>query len=221
MKNKKKKKISLFKKIFDLRYWAYDFIKFTGGLPTLLILRLKFHYLNGKRQKGLFKGPFILVSNHATYIDPVILMTVLWNRRISFIATQDLFSTKTKNFFFSTIRCIRINKENVAMSTFREVQEVLNYGHLVAIFPQGHVQTENSHDEFKSGAVMFATLCNVPIIQVYIHKNKHWWQRQQVVISDKIYMNELISSKIPTMEEIDQATKFLQHQEDEMKKLIK
>ena len=68
---------------------------------------------------------------------------------------------------------------------------------------------------------MFATLCNVPIIQVYIHKNKHWWQRQQVVISDKIYMNELISSKIPTIEEIDQATKFLQHQEDEMKKLIK
>ena len=51
--------------------------------------------------------------------------------------------------------------------------------------------------------------------------DKHWWQRQQVVISDKIYMDELISSKIPTMEEIDQATKFLQNQEDEMKKLIK
>jgi hypothetical protein len=34
-------------------------------------------------------------------------------------------------------------------------------------------------------------------------------------------MNELISSKIPTIEEIDQATKFLQHQEEEMKKLIK
>ena len=51
---KQKKKISLFKKIFDIRYWAYDFIKITGGLPTLLILRLKFHYLKGKKQKDLY-----------------------------------------------------------------------------------------------------------------------------------------------------------------------
>mgnify|MGYP003298578312 CR=1 FL=1 len=54
---------------------------------------------------------------------------------------------------------------------------------------------------------MFATLCDVPIIQIYIHKNKHWWQRQHVVISDKINVKELINSKIPTIDEIDKVTK--------------
>lgn len=216
----KKKKISLLKKIFDFRYFPFDFVKVTGALPALIYLRLKRHYINGKKQKGLFKGPFIIVSNHATYIDPIIIMVAAWHRRISFIATQDLYSTKVRSFFFNAIRCIKINKQNVSMQTFKDVQNVINHGHIVGIFPEGHIQTNDSNDHYKSGAVMFATLCNVPIIQIYIHKKKHWWQRQHVVISDKIDIKEMINSKIPKVSEIDEVTKFLEKQESEMKMII-
>lgn len=215
-----KKKISKFNKIFDYRYFPYDFVKVTGALPAIIYLRLKKHYLNGKKQKGLFKGPAIIVSNHATYIDPIIVMVATWNRRTSFVATEDLFGTKIRSFFFSAIRCIKINKQNVSMQTFKNVQDVINHGHLVGIFPEGHIQTKDSNDHYKSGAVMFATLCDVPIIQIYIHKNEHWWQRQHVVISDKINVKELINSKIPTVEEIEEVTKFLENQELELKKII-
>lgn len=216
-----KKKITKFNKIFDYRYFPYDFVKVTGALPAIIYLRLKKHYLNGKKQKGLFKGPAIIVSNHATYIDPIILMVATWNRRTSFIATEDLFGTKIRSFFFSAIRCIKINKQNVSMQTFKNVQDVINHGHLVGIFPEGHIQTKDSNDHYKSGAVMFATLCDVPIIQIYIHKKEHWWQRQHVAISDKINVKELINSKIPTVEEIEEVTKFLENQELELKKIIK
>lgn len=215
-----KKKINIFNKIFDYRYFPYDFVKVTGALPAIIYLRLKKHYLNGKKQKGLFKGPAIIVSNHATYIDPIIVMVATWNRRTSFIATEDLFGTKIRSFFFSAIRCIKINKQNVSMQTFKNVQDVINHGHLVGIFPEGHIQTKDSNDHYKSGAVMFATLCDVPIIQIYIHKKEHWWQRQHVVISDKINVKELINSKIPTVEEIEEVTKFLENQELELKKII-
>lgn len=215
-----KKKISKFNKIFDYRYFPYDFVKVTGALPAIIYLRLKKHYLNGKKQKGLFKGPAIIVSNHATYIDPIIVMVATWNRRTSFIATEDLFGTKIRSFFFSAIRCIKINKQNVSMQTFKNVQDVINHGHLVGIFPEGHIQTKDSNDHYKSGAVMFATLCDVPIIQIYIHKKEHWWQRQHVVFSDKINVKELINSKIPTVEEIEEVTKFLENQELELKKII-
>ena len=215
-----KKKINIFNKIFDYRYFPYDFVKVTGALPAIIYLRLKKHYLNGKKQKGLFKGPAIIVSNHATYIDPIIVMVATWNRRTSFIATEDLFGTKIRSFFFSAIRCIKINKQNVSMQTFKNVQDVINHGHLVGIFPEGHIQTKDSNDHYKSGAVMFATLCDVPIIQIYIHKNEHWWQRQHVVISDKINVKELINSKIPTVEEIEEVTKFLENQEIELKQII-
>lgn len=216
----KKKKINIFKKIFDIRYLAFDFVKITGAIPALIYLRLKRHYLSGKKQKHLFKGPAIIVCNHATYIDPIIVMVSIWNRRMSFIATEDLYSTKIRSFFFSAIRCIKINKQNVAMQTFKDVQDVINHGHLVGIFPEGHIQTSNSNDHYKSGAVMFATLCDVPIIQIYIHKNKHWWQRQHVVISDKIDVKQMINSKIPSIKEIDEVTRFLENQELELKKVI-
>ena len=106
------------------------------------------------------------------------------------------------------------------MQTFKDVKDVINYGHLVCVFPEGHVQTKESHDEYKSGAVMFATLCKIPIVQVYIHKNEHWWQRQHVVFSDKIDVLNLMESKIPTVTEIEKVTKKLEEQELEMKKLI-
>ena len=93
----KKKKINIFKKIFDIRYLAFDFVKITGAIPALIYLRLKRHYLSGKKQKHLFKGPAIIVCNHATYIDPIIVMVSIWNRRMSFIATEDLYSTKIRS----------------------------------------------------------------------------------------------------------------------------
>ena len=98
--------------------------------------------------------------------------------------------------------------------------KIINHGHLVGIFPEGHIQTKDSNDHYKSGAVMFATLCDVPIIQIYIHKKEHWWQRQHVVFSDKINVKELINSKIPTVEEIEEVTKLLENQELELKKII-
>lgn len=215
-----KKKISLFGKIFDYRYFPFDFVKVTGAIPALIYLRLKKYYINGKKEKNLFKGPSIIVCNHATYIDPIIVMVAAWNKRISFVATEDLYGTRIRSFFFNAIRCIKINKQNVSMQTFKNVQNIINHGHLVGIFPEGHIQTKDSNDHYKSGAVMFATLCNVPIIQIYIHKNKHWWQRQRVVISDKINVKDMINSKIPTVSEIDEVTKFLEKQEADMKTII-
>ena len=75
LKKKKNKKVNKFIQIFDYKMFFYDIGKFFAILPTLLILRLKSYYINKKRQKGLFKGKTIIVSNHISYIDPGIIST--------------------------------------------------------------------------------------------------------------------------------------------------
>lgn len=217
---KKNKKRNIFQKIFDLKYILFDFMKITGIIPTLIYFRLKCYYVNKRKPKNLFNGPFIIISNHTSYLDPVILLNTVWNRRISFVATQELYASKFGNFFFNAIRCIKINKENVSMQTFKEVKNVIERGHIVGLFPEGHIETGENIDTFKSGAVMFAVLCNVPIVQVYIHERSSFWQRQKVVVSNKINVNELIKSKIPSMEEIGNVTKILEKQENELKEII-
>lgn len=217
---KKNNKRSKFQKIFDVKYFFFDFVKLTGIIPTVLFLRLKRYYISGKKPKAIFNGPFIVVSNHTTMIDPVIIMNTIWNRRVSFVATKELFDSKFGNFFFNSIRCIKIDKDNVSMQTFKSVKNVIERGHIASLFPEGHIESDDNIDNFKSGAVMFAVLCNVPIVQIYIKKREHWYNRQRVVISNKIEVKDLIKSKIPTVDEIAEITKLLEKQEQELKETL-
>ena len=217
---KKNNKRSKFQKIFDVKYFFFDFVKLTGIIPTVLFLRLKRYYISGKKPKAIFNGPFIVVSNHTTMIDPVIIMNTIWNRRVSFVATKELFDSKFGNFFFNSIRCIKIDKDNVSMQTFKSVKNVIERGHIASLFPEGHIESDDNIDNFKSGAVMFAVLCNVPIVQIYIKKREHWYNRQRVVISNKIEVKDLIKSKIPTVDEIAEITKLLENQEKELKETL-
>ncbi len=210
---KKNKKRPLLLKIFDFKYFLMDFSKITAGIPTMIALRLKKYYIGGKKQKKLFRGPVIFVSNHSSYIDPVIISTAVWHRRISFIATKELFNTKKKNWFFNAIGCIPIDKQNVGLSTFKQAKEVINRGHTIGIFPEGYVNRENEVDQFKSGAIMFSILCKAPIVQMYILKREHWWMRQRVIFGEKIDVASIMKSPYPTMEDISKITSMLYEQE--------
>lgn len=212
-KCKLKKKRSLFLRIFDIRYLLMDFVKITAAIPTIIALRVKKYYIGGKKQKGLFKGPVIFVSNHTSYIDPVIISTAIWQRRVCFIATKELFNAKIADFFFRNVGCIPIDKANVSLNTFKAAQETINRGHVIGIFPEGQIERSDKIEQFKTGVIMFSLLCNAPIVQIYIHKSKNWWSRRKVIFGNKMDITEMIKTPYPTMEEINQVTKLLYEQE--------
>lgn len=216
----KKRKKNLIQKIFDLRYFFYDFVKLTGAIPALIYFRVKRYYKSGKKPKGQFRGTYIVASNHSTFLDPIILLIAFWKRRVSFIATEDLFDTKLKRFFFNSVRMIPINKQNFKMETFKVAKDVIDSGHLVMIFPEGHVQLSGEIDEYKSGAVMLGLLTKSPIMQVYIKQREKWWHRQKVIIGEKVYLEDYLDSKIPTMEDINKITKILKKQEEELAEIL-
>ena len=221
MKPQKNKKRNVLLRVFDLRYIFYDFVKITGILPIILYLRLKFYYENGQRQKGLFRGPSIIVSNHTGTFDIIVLLAILWNRRISFIAKKDLFKKKIGKLFFNGVRAISLDSENVSIDVIKKAQNVIESGHLVGIFPEGHINTKKKIDDFKAGAVLLSILTDAPIIQVYIEKREKWWKRQRVVISDKIYLKNYISFEYPTVNEMEKISKMLYQKEVELCDIIK
>jgi len=205
-------------KIFDFKMLFYDIVKVTGAIPTLIILRLKRVYL-AKREKGMYKGPYLIMSNHISYIDPVILSTAVWWRRLSFIATKELFDTKRKSRFFNLVNCIEIDKENVSMKTFKKVKERLDDNRPVAIFPEGGVEQGSDMTPFKSGVVLMAIVNNVPIIPMYIEHKTKWYQRQRVMIGEKINLKYYIKSPFPSVEEIQNVAKMLEAKEKELEEL--
>lgn len=213
MKSKKTKKIKTISKIFDFRMIFYDFVKITGAIPTIIFMRMKFKWL--KKSKPSTK-PYLIVSNHVSYLDPVIISNAFWYRRVRFITTDYFFQKKASTLFFRSLGCIPVSKENVAVATFKEAKKTIDRGHCLCLFPEGGVERHEQIDNFKSGAIMMALICDTPIVMVYIEKRLHWYQRQKVIIGEKINVKDYFTSPYPNMEEIQNVAGILREKELEL-----
>lgn len=218
--NKKTKKgICKFKKVFDLKYLFLDFLKFLFFIPCLLDLRIKRVYKTGKKPKGYFKGKYILASNHTSFEDPVILTAAFFSRRLSFIATKEIFARKFWGIIMILIRAIKIDKENIALSTFKEVSSTLEHGHIVAIFPEGHVELKEGLDTYKSGAILMAIMNNVDLMPVYLHKRKNRFKRQIVVYGERLDLSKYLTLGYPSVEDIEKITLIVKEKEEELRNI--
>ena len=210
---KKNDRAPLLVRLFDPRMWLYDLVKFTG-LPVVLYTRLKriFVTSTGKRMRGMLRGKYLIAANHASLLDPVIVVNAFWERRVTFVAMEELFKLKHGKFF-SKIGMIPINRENVSIETFKKVEEQLYRGHVVGVFPEGGLETDDSMKAFKSGIALMAAMSGADIVPAYIVKRTNKWRRQVVLIGEKIKLSDYISSEFPTMDELDNLTQEIQARE--------
>ncbi len=164
----------------------YDFVKITGALPALIWLRPKIIYMGDTRHTKI-KGGVLVTSNHASFTDPVTMLCTFWNKRPGFLATKELYSSKLKNFLFTHFHCVKVDKNNFGLGSFRGVIAELKKGRPVIIFPEGEVNRSGEEMlSFKSGAVYMAQKAGVPILPVCIIKPKRWYNRVRVLIGDLI-----------------------------------
>lgn len=124
------------------------------------------------------KGPAILVANHSSHIDTLILMS-LFNLKTTLsvhpIAAKDyFFKTKFRSWFFTNIiEIIPISRSVDKFShshPFEKASQILHDGKIVIIFPEGTRNNSDEIGEFKKGIAHLAKLNpTTPITPIYIH----------------------------------------------------
>lgn len=187
----------------------------TGAIPALIWLRPKIHYPEGKPNK---KGALLVLANHRTIIDPILVQTAFPFRRMNSIATKDLFSSPAKEKFFTLMNCIKIDKDNFSTSSFHEIVSRLGEDKLVVIFPEGEVHVESGHEilAFKSGVVLMAHRSGAPVIPLYVAEKKKWYHRQHMVMGRAIDVREMLG-RIPTVDAITSVSNTLREKELELR----
>lgn len=198
-----------------ISFFFYDFVKITGFLPAFIFIRYKKLFVS-KEAEAHHRGPLLVISNHSTYIDPVIIMKALFYRRVIFMATKDLFRTKLSAWFFRHVHCIEVDKGNVGVGTVKDVLEHLKEGRAVMIFPEGGVN-ESSDDSnlqaFKDGASLMALKSGASVLPVYINKGK-----KVIVIGEKIDVTSFLSDgKKSGLRAIRDFSELLYAKESELK----
>ena len=99
-------------------------------------------------------GSAILICNHVSFIDPVLLMAAS-PRPIHFVMDHRIFKTPVLGWFFKLAKAIPIasRAEDPVLyeAAFEAAAKVLREGDLLAIFPEGGLTKNGELQEFKGG----------------------------------------------------------------------
>lgn len=126
----------------------------------------------------------ILIANHLSWWDIVILGAALSGYR-RYLAKKELSKKFFARIFFSALGAIYIDREKPDLAAIRTVKGVLDKGRGIAIFPEGtRNKDDESVQEIKGGAVMFALQNKAPLVIASIHHKTRFFRRNFVYIDD-------------------------------------
>jgi 1-acyl-sn-glycerol-3-phosphate acyltransferase len=113
------------------------------------------------------EGAAILVCNHVSFIDPVLLMGAS-PRPVRFIMDHEIFKLPVLGAFFKLGKAIPIAAQKIDSrvyeQAFAQAREVLSHGDLLCIFPEGGITKDGEIGEFKGGVMKLLESNPVPVV---------------------------------------------------------
>ena len=114
------------------------------------------------------KGPFIVVSNHSSFMDFLIVMLSLFPRRLNAVTAQKFFLYKPLNKLLPMVGCIPKNLFDPDVRSIVGIKTVLKRGGSVLMFPEGRCACDGVYAGIhKTTGKLVKKLC-VPVVSCYI-----------------------------------------------------
>ncbi len=118
------------------------------------------------------QGAALLVSNHVSYVDAVLLMAAS-PRPIRFIMDSRIFALPVLGAMFRLAKAIPIAPQRddpaVYEAAFAQARQVLDEGDLLCIFPEGGITRDGSLGEFKGGVMKVLQSHPVAVVPMALH----------------------------------------------------
>ena len=113
------------------------------------------------------KGPFIIISNHSSYLDIFLMHSILPRSPFVFLGKSELLKYPILGSYFKLLHIpvFRDNKMKAAKS-FVQAKQMVKKGWSLMIFPEGGIPDDNVPHmaPFKEGAFKLAKNLSIPII---------------------------------------------------------
>jgi 1-acyl-sn-glycerol-3-phosphate acyltransferase len=110
-------------------------------------------------------GPALIVANHPSALDPLVLAAAL-PRRGLFVAAAEFLTMPLVGWAMRAYGVIPVHRGQVDLSVVKEAIRALEAGALVAIFPEGRISPEGG--VVKAGAGVLAARAAVPTVPAAI-----------------------------------------------------
>ena len=145
-----------------------------------IVSRDLFHLRVSGLEKLPKQGPFILSSNHQSYIDPVVMAGVLPENilRNSFaVGTSEIFGEGFMRRLARWLRVVVVDPDANPVTAMRAGAFGLRQGRILILYPEGERSIDGTPKTFKKGAAILSIHMQVPIVPVAIDGFYEAWPR--------------------------------------------
>jgi 1-acyl-sn-glycerol-3-phosphate acyltransferase len=146
--------------------WGRGWMNLLDGLNRLFCYR--YHRLNVLGLRLPRSGPAIVVANHVSGLDPLLVVASA-RRPVRFIIAREEYQRFGLTWLFDAVKGIPVDRDKRPEQALRLALTALREGEVVALFPHGKIHLDSDPPRrLKPGAVRLAQLTGAPILPMRI-----------------------------------------------------
>lgn len=196
-----------------MRFPLQAFTKLTG-IPFLLPF-FKCRLLPvGKETQGRYarvRGGAILMGNHRSMWDPIVMGTLFCFRELRIWAGEALYEkNRLFTWFLNAMGFIRVDRRVTDLAAIQAGVDTVKAGCLLGVFPEGRLNHSRELLPFAPGVVLVALQTGAPILPMYIGGAYGLFRRVRIALGDRIYLREHLRKDIPHEEAVRELCRFLE-----------
>jgi long-chain acyl-CoA synthetase len=146
----------------------------------LIIARDRFDLKVSGLEKLPKEGTYILSSNHQSYLDPIVLASVVPRDvfvNLFAVGTSDIFGEGIMRKIARAVRVVVLDPDANLIPAMRAGAYGLRNGRSLILYPEGERSIDGTPRTFKKGAAILSIHLQVPIVPIAIEGFDEAWPR--------------------------------------------
>jgi len=140
------------------------------------LFTLFFHIRVRGRRRIPKSGPFIVASNHQSYLDPIIIGFTC-PHPVRYMARSSLFRNRLFRALIRSYGAFEIERDSADLGAIRSAVRLLKDGENLLLFPEATRTSDGSIGEVKPGVFLIARRAGVGVLPVFIYGAHKAWHR--------------------------------------------
>ena len=146
--------------------WGHRWLNRLDGLNRIFCHR--YHRLRHDAVELPRQGPALLVSNHVSGLDPLIMIAAS-RRPLRFVIASEQFERYGFNWLYKAIGCIPVDRSARPEKALRAALRALEEGEVIALFPHGRIHLDDHPPrKLKGGVAWLGRRTECPIVPLRI-----------------------------------------------------
>ena len=173
----------------EQKTWFYQFARVV--VKAFAALFYPSRALNPEKLEAM-SAPYILIANHQSMMDPILLAAHLKRYEIRFLGKRELTRFAPLRWVVEKLHMIPVSRHQSDMGAMRASLNALKAGHVLCLFPEGsRFPGGPPMAQIQSGFTVLALRSQAPLLPVYVHGIPRPFKRVKLLVGNPISFETL------------------------------